>query len=467
MTGKPVYLAGRGFQEDDERPSGWRRWWGLILLLLLLVSLGLWSWRRERGAGTCRLTVTSSPAGAQLVLNLKDGYGQTPATVEWPRDQPVLVQVKLPGLSSQPLAIRLEPTDLALAQRELDFTLLPTPAAGRLEAAATDSIATPEQQPGAEQVAPALTEKLLQANAARLATPPKAVDPGGHTVGWIHWDPAFRLRINGRVQPGPTQVLEPGSQRVQVDLRGRLLLDTLLARSGAHRLILPGPESFVEVRISPPEAEIVQGDATLGKGRVLVHRRELPQEVSFPALPGWLAPPSVTLTAQSAMRVEYAHRRAQQLQWTPQESGGIYLLDMGYELEGRYREDAAHAPRREGKDLLLGRAFHDRRPGGAQALRLGFDLPESANAQWAARLEIHATDSGHKHPLTLTRGATLSVWLNGTLLAKEMKLDLDEAPRSWPVSNMLRPGRNELRIQSSEQSRSSTRLRSVQLKVGP
>ncbi len=463
MTEKPVYLAGRGFQDDKgPPPSRWR--WPLLAFLLLLGVGALLFLRREVPEGHCRLLVRSTPPGAEILLDLNAAHGVTPATVDWPRDRDVLVQVRLPGFESQPLAYRLSRRELAAEERVLEFNLVALPT-GVVKASSTPGAAGGDSLPPLIAHSTTSTARPLAPAVSQVAAP--APPPGGHTLAWVHWDPSYRLRLDGRIQPGPTQVMAPGSHRLQVDLRGRTLLDTLVKESGPHRLVLPGAERFVEVRIQPQEAEIVQGDATLGKGRALIHRGDLPLVLRFPALPGLLPPASLTLVPSSPGRVDVRHSQSLDLRWTPNESKGLNALDMGYEMDGRYQPDPDHGPRRQGGSLLLGRAFHDRRPGGAQALRLGFDAPEGLNRQWEARLEIHAVDSGKRHPLTLGRGATLTVWVNGTALVKDMPLVMDEAPRSWPVSSLLKPGRNEVRIQSSEASRSSTALLSVALKVGP
>ena len=80
---------------------------------------------------------------------------------------------------------------------------------------------------------------------------------------------------------------------------------------------------------------------------------------------------------------------------------------------------------------------------------------------------MSAGDSGQRYPLTLTRGATLTVLLNGTALARDLVLGADEQRRGWPVSSLLKAGRNQLTVQSSEASRSATRLRVVELRIGP
>jgi len=464
MTPKPVYLAGRGFQDEEVRPPRLGPWlWALALLGLL--GLAMWWWLRpsQGEAGTCRLIVTSDPPGAEVLLNLNPTALRTPAQVDWPRDEELLVQVRLAGHEADPLSRRLDARELAAESLPLAFTLRLLPAPGRVRPSGVDSTVTPV----AAAPPSSTTSFSVKTPPAPLAQAPPVKDPGGHTMGWANWDPAFRLKIDGRLQPGPTQVMTPGSHRLQVDLRGRLLLDTLLHQSGAHRFSLPSQADFVEVTVIPAEGEIVMGDASLGRGRVLLHRAELPVELRFPPLPGLLPPPARTVARNSPARVECRHGAALELSWAPGGGNGLRVLDLGYELEGRYKEDAAHGPRRDGRSLLLGRAFHDRRPGGAQALRLAFDVPEAVNRQWEARLEIDAVDSGRRHPLTLTRGATLSVWLNSTALVKDMPLSMGEAPRSWPVSNLLRPGQNELRIQSSEASRSSTALREVKVRVGP
>jgi hypothetical protein len=247
-------------------------------------------------------------------------------------------------------------------------------------------------------------------------------------------------------------------------------LDTLLQGGGTRALVLPSRADVVEIRVTPPDAEIVQGDRVLGRGRCLIPRSDLPLSLRFPALPGLLPPAALTLTATAPASVSVRHLAGLSLRWSPSAAGtqGLTLAERGYVMPGAaFTPDRERGPQLERAGLLLGRAFHDRRPGGSQAARFTFELPRETQPGWPAVLELGAGDSGRRYPLTLTRGALLTVSLNGTVLARDLALEEGEQTRSWPVSSLLKPGSNELLLLSGAESRSATRLDQLSLKVGP
>ena len=465
MSPKPVYMAGQGFMSDappPPRPRLPRILLGLALAALLFAA----SWsvvarlRRER-APTRQVEVSSTPPGAEILLDLEPTGRRTPARLELPGGGHRL-QVRLAGHVSTPLSVNL---DGAAGPDRVSFLLTPLPP-GRTEAPAA------EHGPGApETVPPTLPAVGLAPLLETSRRPPSGVaerpaDPLG--LRFQNWDPSFRLKVDGRyLDPLATRHLAAGTHRIVVEGAGRVLLDTLLAGGGAAQLVLPGRDRFLEVQVEPGQAEIVAGERLLGQGRALVWRGDLPLAIRFPALPG-LLPPAPRTLARGGADVQVRHQTALRLQWTASAEEGMTLASLGYRMPGQpFAVDEKRGPRREGADLLLGRAFHDRRPGGAQAARLHFRLPEAVHNGWAAQLEIEARDSGRRFPLVLSKGARLSLWLNGTLLARDQLLDETAEVRSWPVGNLLRPGVNELEVTSSEEARSATQLSRVTLKVGP
>jgi len=343
---------------------------------------------------------------------------------------------------------------------QVEFRLDPQPSVARLVEVRVEEPAAAD--PPAVGLAPLLeTSRRTPSGVAE-----RPVDPLG--LRFLNWDPAFRLRVDGRqLDPVAARQLSAGTHRVQVEGAGRMLLDTLLAGGGTVDLALPPRERFVELRVEPEQAEIVSGDRLLGRGRALIWRGDLPLAVRFPALPGLLPPQGRTLPRDSP-DLRLRHQSMLRFQWTPAGADGLELREGGFRMPGGpFTQDAERGPRREAAGLLLGRAFHDRRPGGAQAARFVFTLPEGAHAGWSAQLELEAKDSGRRFPLVLTRDARLSLWLNGTLLARDQMLDEQVEIRGWPVGNLLRPGVNELEVSSSEEARSATVLARATIKVGP
>lgn len=463
MSRKPVYMAGQGFMSDEltarRPPLWWLRW-----LLPVFGLLGLWLFIRSSAPDLHTIRVDSEPAGAEILLDLRSTGQRTPAEIKVDVSATHLLQVRLPGYQSEPLSQRLTASQ---APERVLFRLRPEEVGGTV-VAVTDSIRTGTAQtatvpPPQVGLAPLLTGALRVPSGVR-ERPNEVL-----LLSFSRWDPAFRLKVDGRVLPvGAARQLPVGSHRIQLDLGGRPFLDTLLSGTGSCVLDPPPRERFVEVRIQPAEAEIISGDRLLGTGRCLVYRGDLPLTLRFPPLAGLLPPAPLVLEPGAPASVTLQHRDSQVMGWSGGREEGLRLTGLGYVLPGKaFTEDRERGARLESGALLLGRAFHDRRPGGSQAARFQFDLPREANSDWTATLELSAGDSGHRYPLTLTRGALLSVRLNGTVLARDLKLEPGEQTRSWPVANLLRAGSNEVLIQSGEDSRSAARLFRLSVKVGP
>ena len=149
---KPVYYAGEGF--DDQAP---RRRGALFVLALLLPSLavltGLLFWYLQLEDETWTIRVDSQPPGAVVLLDTKATDFLTPAEIPLTGRDPVLVQVRAPGMSSDPLVYQLNAgrdTSLLFKLQEIQ------------RPAAIEPIDTPVVE---DQEAPELQEALL---AARL-----------------------------------------------------------------------------------------------------------------------------------------------------------------------------------------------------------------------------------------------------------------------------------------------------------
>jgi hypothetical protein len=480
MSAKPVYRAGQGF-DDGEPPSRFRWLPGFLLLAALLLAGGLMLRPATREASPVAVAIDSDPPGARIWINLEDSGLRTPGQVKLDPDRTHLLQVRLPGFEASPLAWTLTPAELAERREALHFVLSPLP--------------VPQPAEGTEAGQPAAAEGTPFPPAAELQaeppTPPADPEPGSRggqprrqgerspaapsagsaatepiLVRLLDWDPAFRLRVDGRerLPEGDAIGLEPGSHRIQIDAGGVSLLDTLLA--GGGRLHLPGAAAFVEVLCQPAEARIVSGGTRLGQGRVLVPRRRLPLDLAFETLPGWLEPPPMRLDEEAPLRIRVTYREAFSLEWSLEASRGLRLTDQGYFLPDRgFVADRQRGPETRKGVLHLGRAHHDRRPGGAHELRFEFELPAEAHAGWPAQLEIVAGDSGDNFPLTLTDLATLTVLLNDVPIVQDIQLGRSVEARRWPVSSLLQPGANRLVLRSSERARSWTRLESVRIEA--
>ena len=471
MSDKPVYIAGQGFQSSDDKPPHRSRL-ALLLVLLALAAGVVLALRLSPSGRTLLFQVQSEPAGAEILIDLKATGKRTPAELQVPAPVPFLLQVRLDGHEADPTALRVDGARLRRGQL-FRFALRPLPAAAPLPSAPLPPAGEATRTNSDAQAVgrPVGVGGLLLGTLAESA--PAVGAPGDSReqleISWLRWDPAFRLKVDGQIlSVSAARALPAGTHRLQVDLAGRSLLDTLLAGQGPRRLVLPAREKFVEIQVSPPEAEIVVGEVVLGQGRVLLRRADLPLDLRFPALPGLLPPAALRVAADAPGVLSVRHHEPLRLSWSPAGESGLRLAARGYVMPGaEFQEDTAHGPRLEGDQLLLGRAFHDRRPGGSQAAVFRFELPADQHADWPVELSLSAGDSGQRYPLTLTRGATLTVLLNGTALARDLVLGADEQRRGWPVSSLLKAGSNQLTVQSSEASRSATRLRVVELRVGP
>jgi hypothetical protein len=469
VSDKPVYIAGQGFQSTATEPPRRRgRYLAWVLALLAVLLIG---WRLLPDRGHVRLEVRSVPSGAEILVDLAATGLRTPATLDLPVDQTVLVQARLAGLEASPTSVRLTPAELRRA-RALDFSLRPLPPGHPAVAgAAPPPLAPPVEKEAVPAGLGVGISGLLEGTLATPAPPERGdgLEGGFLEIGWLRWDPAFRLKVDGQALPvSGARALPAGTHRLQVELGTRQLLDTLLGGSGPRLLALPPRDRFVEIQVTPDEAEIVAGDRALGLGRCLLLRADLPLLVSFPPLPGRLPPAPLLVKPDAPASLHLSHRPPVAMEWSGSSEGGLRQTRGGYVLPGEaFHEDDSHQPRREGSCLLLGRAFHDRRPGGSQAAIFEFDLPAEINPAWQAELALTAEDSGQRYPLILSRGASLSLLLNGTALARGLALEPGAVRRAWPVSNLLKPGRNVLQVQSGEASRSAARLCLVEVRIGP
>lgn len=474
MSEKPVYIAGVGFS-DEQPPPRWRL--PLIIGLagtVLISGLVIWLAAGSRTLDRCMLLVESTPPGAAIWLDLELSAHTTPSEFEVDATRDLLVQVRAPGMQADPLAWQLTSAELQQGHVLCSFQLKELAAPYRPREAEPAPQNSLEDQPADPVVVqPARPRRTVTrpdevreqpAAATRDAGVPAATD-GVHLLHIENWDPGFRLRIDGREQAGAASMeLAPGPHRVQVDLLSIMQLDTLLLDGGTHRLALPGSGSFVEVRVHPATGSIISGEHGLGRGRALVPRLLLPMTVRFPAMPGLLPPPEMQLKDGAPLRVEAMHLDPIHYSWEPGNESGLRLAARGYVLPAEgFVADRERGPEEQDGSMLLGRAFHDRRPGGVHCLRFSFELPASCHEGWPAELRLVAGDSRERFPLTLARNATLSVFINGVALSRDMKLEQERVERSWPVSRLLQPGSNLIELRNTEEARSKTRIERLDL----
>ncbi len=472
---KPVYIAGVGF--TNEQPG--RSWKGPLFLLLLLIVLGTAVWYMIQDyrsiPAECLLVIESQPPGAEVWLNLEPTGKLTPAEISAPTSEEVLVQVRMAGRQSDPLGWKLSQQELRQGRVSCSFLMSELEAPYQPEEAAPiikEDVApqVPARQPQAlarlqatERKQPAARE--IKPSPTPAQPPVQAPAISSHTVYLLNSDEAYRLRVDGVELPiAEAMQLEAGPHRLQVDLMSIQLLDTLLLEGGEHRLLLPDRSHVVEVTVMPARAEIISRERSLGRGRVLVPRILLPMQLRFPTLAGLLPPAEFLLDPDAPLKLEFRHTEPMHFVWTSPDSPDMRVEGLGYVLPDRgFVSDREHGPEMDEAPMLLGRAFHDRRPGGAHTLRLQIQLPEGFHSGWPADLMVDAVDSGERFPLTLTRRATLSVFVNDVALGRDLVLDEASAPRSWPVSRLLKPGLNRIELRSTEEAKSRTRLLKVRL----
>jgi hypothetical protein len=472
---KPVYIAGVGF--TNEQPG--RRWKGPLLLILLLLALGATAFYLIRDFRSipdeCLLVIESQPPGAEVWLNLEATGKLTPTEISAPTSEEILVQVRMAGRQSDPLGWKLSQQELRQGQVSCSFLMSELEAPYQPEepvpvimedAAADEPVFKPQaqlrpqaklrKQPAARELKPAPKPAQQPVQAPAISS---------HTVYLLNSDEAYRLRVDGVELPiSEALQLEVGPHRLQVDLLSISLLDTLLLEGGEHRLLLPDRSHVVEVSVEPARAEIISRERSLGRGRVLVPRILLPMQLRFPTLAGLLPPAEFLLDPDAPLKLEFRHTEPMHFEWTSPDSPDMRVEGLGYVLPDRgFVNDRAHGPEMDDEGMLLGRAFHDRRPGGAHTLRLQIELPEAFHSGWPADLMVDAVDSGERFPLTLTRRATLSVFVNNVALGRDLVLDEASSPRSWPVSRLLKPGLNQIELRSTEDAKSRTRLLKVRL----
>lgn len=474
----PVYRAGQGFEEDRGR-SPLRTLLAFGLPALLLLSLGAAVFLLGRPAAPRSVAVASDPPGARVLVDLEDSGLETPCRIELAPDRNHLVQVSLPGHVAEPLAWTLSPAELESLTEPLAFHLQPQrsveasvadssePAAAGIDERATTVEPPAATVPQVDAPAPAPAPARPSPARAKPASGRSAAAPPDRLV-LENWNEAFRLRLDGLERKGLADglVLPPGPHRIQVDAGGIQLLDTLLL-DGGGRLHLPGAAAFVELVCDRDDARIVSGGSRLGTGRALVPRRRLPMEVDFEPLPGLLEPPSIRLDADAPLRLKVRYQEPLRLRWTADDEQGLRLVERGYFLPDRgFVADEKRGPERRKNGWHLGRAWHDRRPGGAHEMRFEFVLPAETHAAWPAELAVEAGDSADSFPLTLTDLATITILLNGVPIVQDIQLEDGLEERRWPVSSLLQPGINRVALRSSERARSWTRLASLSIEVG-
>ncbi len=499
---KPVYYAGHGF----ENSRGSRRLSRIPLAALVLVLLALLSWLVARelriGAAGLRVRVLSDPPGARIWLDHRPTEHICPAELNLPALKPSLVQVRLEGWRAEPLARLVEPRSRAIIEPPLPLELGFRMRRTYIEIQAPDTAASaggpqdPEERhprsAGAPATVPAGDPELAAAQEGSLSTadpgpqieelriapeanpaePAAEQDPSPGRLHLAGWDELFRLRINNReLRPREGGLLElnPGPHRLVVDLYRTVLLDSALQVSAAEEieLRLPDRTAFVRVETAGAEGEIVSGDWNLGRGTALIPRSLLPLDLRFLPLPGLLEPPGMRIDRDTPLTVVAPYLPEIRLHYLPGgDDGGIELRQRGYFLPDQgFVADVERGPELDEDRLLLGRAYHDRRPGGAHEARFRFNLPEEFHRDLPARLLVEASDTGDNYPLSLLDRATLSLLLNGIVLAQDIELEREVRERSWPVNNYLEPGENLLVLRNTERSRSLSAVHRIAVEL--
>ena len=199
----------------------------------------------------------------------------------------------------------------------------------------------------------------------------------------------------------------------------------------------------------------------------MLPRSRLPLEVRFLPVKGFLEPATLRLTKQSALEVEVVYIEEQTLRWNlSSELHQLQAVAAGYYMPAEgFIADRDRGPQTDGERLLLGRAFHDRRPGGSQQIEFVFYLPEGVHEQMPARLRLRVADSEDSFPMHFTDRATLTVELNGTRLADDVTLGQEPETRNWPISRTIRPGENRLVLRNTERATSASAIYSVEVEL--
>ncbi len=507
---KPVYYAGEGFDDQPPRRRGLFLWLSILLLALLAIG-GAIFWLHARQTASFIVHVDSQPPGASVLLDMQPTEYITPARIELKAKQATLLQVRTPGMNSDPMAVQLSvarDTSLCFVLTPLPPTVV-TPAESRqtnagsvrpenvvsrggelalLEARLGVDLDVAEtgtriqaSAPVAGQSRDTQTRKPKTQAASRFDLPtipaerPVEQDPPAQETrqGRLrvdNWRDAFRLRLDDREigYQGEFELV-PGPHRLTIDLDRQLLLDTLMTfKPGeVHALQLPGEAHFVSLITLPVEGEIVSGDEVLGTGTALISRSRLPMEIHFMPVKGFLEPATLVLSKRDPLEVEAFYIEEQTLSWDLRPSEHqLRAIAAGYYLPGQgFVADRERGPQTDGERLLLGRAFHDRRPGGSQQIEFLFVLPEGVHEGMPARLRLRVADSEDSFPMQFTDLATLTVELNGQRLADDVTLGQETETRNWPISRMIHSGENRLSLRNTERATSASAIYSVEVEL--
>jgi hypothetical protein len=406
--------------------------------------------------------ITSIPSGAVIWLNHAPTTFRTPSDLRIQED--ALVAVRLEGFKAAPLAIQVQLSDPPGALHfDLVKRTLPVHAIEVEDQVEADS--PPPLAVSKLPVETTITPKPKQTQPRTVETAAaKAVPIQGHSLTLTPWDPLFTLKIDGELRPysaGDLPLTE-GPHHIQVKLNTFELLDSLLLEPGEHLLTLPSRDSFVDVQLEPSDAQLVSGSVSLGHGRCLIPRFLLPMELSFEALPGYLEPAPIRLEPKSQNTI-FRYTKALSYSWA---EGSIRLEGRGYRFpDQEFVSDASVAPEPMNGSLLFAKAFKSRRPSGVHAAQFVFDLPEDTHDAWPATLEILVGDSQKRVFGSFRNRATLTLLINGTSLVRDVVIENEEEQKTWPISKLIKPGKNTLEIRSTERALSRLRLDAISLRL--
>ncbi len=460
----------------------------LAFLALLLLAAFYWWLRPVDG----EILVLSDPPGAAVFVELEDSGLRTPALLSYPLHEELSLQVRLPGHQSDPLIQRMTAGVLPdtaffhlrpyvpLSAPDSVARPLTTPPAG-LKAPASDATRpvppsqVPDRMPPADGGESDVDPETASSNDSRQQPSAAQARPEERGLPFLvleHWDPRFRLSRNslplavdeeGRARPG-----QPGPGYFRVHLGGAVLLDTVLTlRAGGetHRLLLPGPERLLEVRVEPPEGQLLFEGLAAARGSQLLPRSLLPRRLRFGKLAGWLVPADTLVSAEQPTPLVIRYLPEQSFVWPEEEGRAVLrLVAAGARIpkEGlREFELPGEAP------LRLGRGRNDRRPWGVSEFVFECVLPAETHPDLPAWLSLRARDTGDNFPMSFRDRAQLYVDCNGVALSRELLLEEEAGERRWPVGRSLRPGSNRITVRAVESNTSWAELQGLKLELAP
>ena len=119
---KPVYYAGHGFDDEHDQKRPWLRIIILLGLAIITIPGLIWLYNvRQPANGIIQIEISSDPTGAEILLDYTAIGKSTPYILEVDPEENVLLQVVIPNMESDPLAVRV---DQDFSRRHIHFTLM-------------------------------------------------------------------------------------------------------------------------------------------------------------------------------------------------------------------------------------------------------------------------------------------------------------------------------------------------------